>query len=173
MADMGLFEGRRVELIDGEIVEMAAQKNFHLAAITLTAEALKAAFGPGHWIRVQGSLDLSLVFVPDPDVAVVPGDPRGCSADNPTTALLVVEVSDTTLAYDRRTKGSLYARAGITDYWIINLLDDQLEIYRDPTPDPAQPAGFGYATSSILGPNDVASPLAAPQATLRVADLFP
>src|SRR5262249_25072776 len=80
----------------------------------------------------QGSLDLSPWSVPDPDVAVVQGSPRNASPDNPTTALLLVEVSETTLAYDRSTKASLYARAGIADYWIVNLVDRQVGVLRNP-----------------------------------------
>src|SRR5438309_617101 len=99
------FQGRRVQLLDGEIVEMPAQKNFHALAITLTDRALQAAFGPNCWVRVQMSLDLSPYSVPDPDVAVVSGAPRShTTVSNPTTALLIVEVSETTLSTDRNRK---------------------------------------------------------------------
>jgi hypothetical protein len=70
--------------------------------------------------------------------------------DHPTVAFLLVEVSDTTLASDRLRKGSLYARAGVLDYWILNLVDEQLEVYRDPRTDAAKPYGFGYASVTIL-----------------------
>jgi Uma2 family endonuclease len=168
------FQGRRVQLIDGEIIEMPAQKNWHAMAITLTEDALRAAFGPGHWVRIQMSLDLSPHSVPDPDLAVVPGRPRSyMTASNPTTALLVVEVSETTLAYDRRPKGNLYAVAGIADYWIVNLVQRQLEVYRDPVADSTQPYGVRYGDQTILDPADVVTPLAAPQARVTVADLLP
>src|SRR5262245_58138481 len=123
LSDEGYFDGRRVELIGGEIVEMASQHNIHLAAIKLTDVALCQAFGAAFWVRAQGTLDLSPHGMPDPDVAVVPGSPRGVAATtpNPTSALLVVEVAESTLAYDRGAKASLYAAAGITDYWIVNL----------------------------------------------------
>src|SRR6202790_1779088 len=101
LLDLGMFDGQRVELIDGEIIQMPAQKNEHFIAITLTAEALEVAFGEGYWARPQGTLDLSPTFVPDPDVAVVFGRPRGGPKENPPSALLVVEVSDTTLSHDR------------------------------------------------------------------------
>jgi Uma2 family endonuclease len=109
MIDLGWFQDRRVELIDGEVIEMPAQKDYHGAAITLTMDALRLTFGSGYWVRNQMSLDLSPRSVPDPDLAVVPGSPRGVTAatTSPTTALLVVEVSDTTLAYDRYHKSSL------------------------------------------------------------------
>jgi hypothetical protein len=106
MLDLGWFQDRRVELLGGEMVEMPAQNNLHGAAVTLTADALRAAFGAGHWVRVQMSLDLSPHSVPDPDVAVIPGSPRGVTptSPNPTTALLGVEVSDTTLSTDATTR---------------------------------------------------------------------
>src|ERR1051325_3025019 len=76
MSEMGLFLERRVQLIEGEIFEMPAQKNFHAVAIALTEAALRVVFGTGYWVRVQMSLDLSPLSVPDPDLAVVPGTPR-------------------------------------------------------------------------------------------------
>jgi len=173
LLDLGMFQGRRVELIEGEILEMPAQKNFHLAAICLGADALRAAFGPGFWVRAQGSLDLSPLSTPDPDLAVVQGSPRTASPANPTTALLIAEVSDTTLAYDRQTKGSLYARAGIADYWIVNLVDRQLEVYRIPVSDSSQRYGFRYADQVILQAGAFVAPLAAPHARVAVADLLP
>lgn len=170
---LGCFDRRRVELLDGEIMEMAAQTNWHLAALTLVADALRLVFGTGYWVRVQGSLDLSPYSVPDPDVAVVVGDPRNPAPNNPTSALLIVEVSNTTLAYDRGRKRSVYAAAGIADYWIVNLVDGQLEVYRTPVPDSTQPVSFGYASTTTLLPGATVTPLAAPQARIAVADLIP
>lgn len=173
LLDCGFFQERRVELIGGEIMEMASQKNFHLAAITLTEDSFRAAFGPGFWVRVQGSLDLSPLSVPDPDIAVVPGSARMATAQNPTSALQITEVSDTTLAYDRGRKASLYAAAGIPDYWIVNLVQRQVEVHRSPVADSSQPFGWRYTDVTILGPNDYVTPLAAPQARILVADLLP
>jgi Uma2 family endonuclease len=169
----GWFQGRRVQLIGGEIIEMPAQYDTHLAAITLTGDALRVAFGPGYWVRAQGTLDLSPHGVPDPDVAVVPGSPRGASRQIPTAALLVVEVSETTLAYDRNHKAGLYATAGVADYWIVNLIDRQLEVHRDPVADAARPFGYRYDSRTILDPADEVAPLAAPQGRVTVADLLP
>ncbi len=175
MLDLGWFQGRRVALIDGEVLEMPAQKDYHGAAVTLTMDALRLAFGPGFWVRNQMSLDLSPRSVPDPDLAVVPGSPRGVTATSttPTSALLVVEVAETTLAYDRNHKGSLYAAGGIADYWIVNLVQRQLEVYRDPVADSTQLFGYRYNSRTILDPPDEVSPLAAPQASITVADLLP
>jgi Uma2 family endonuclease len=168
------FQGRRVQLIGGEIIEMPAQKNLHAVAVALTDDALTAAFGSGYWVRVQMSLDLSPLSVPDPDLAVVPGTPRSyATAGNPTAALLVVEVSETTLAYDRNHKAGLYAAAGISDYWIVNLVDRQLEVHRDPVADAARPFGYRYDSRTILDPADEVVPLAAPRGRVTVADLLP
>ena len=85
----------------------------------------------------------------------------------------VVEVSEATLSYDRRRKGSLYARAGIADYWIVNLNRRRLEIYRQPIPDPSRHYGFGYSSVQTFDSGEHATPLAAPQAKIAVADLLP
>jgi Uma2 family endonuclease len=175
MYELGFFASQRVELIGGEIVAMAAQSNLHAIGIDLTRYALEAAFGTGFWVRTQNSLDLSPLSVPDPDIAVVIGSPllfRGQRA-NPTSALLIVEVSETTLWEDRGRKASLYAAAGIPDYWILNIADSVLEIRRDPRADATQDFGFGYATLTTLTAADFASPLAAPSARVAVADLLP
>jgi Uma2 family endonuclease len=173
MISFGWFQGKRVELIDGEVLEMPAQFDIHLASITLTADSLRAAFGSGHWVRVQGSLDLSPHGIPDPDLAVTLGSPRGAARPIATSALLVVEVSESTLPYDRGGKANLYAAGGIADYWIVNLVQRQLEVYRDPVADSTQSFGYRYNSRTILDPTDRVSPLAAPHASITVADLLP
>jgi Uma2 family endonuclease len=174
LLDLGFFLDQRVELIEGEILVMSAQKNLHPLSIKLTEDSLNVAFGVGYWVRVQMSLDLTPFSVPDPDLAVVEGSPRDHNTpDNPTSALLIAEVSETTLRYDRGRKASLYARVNIADYWIVNLVQRQLEVYRNPVPDGNQAYGFGYADVMVLGPNDYVSPLAAPQARIAVADFLP
>jgi Uma2 family endonuclease len=172
LAEMGWFDDRRVELLDGEIFEMPVPKMPHVVALDVTTSALRAAFGSGYWVSPQAPLDLTLTSEPIPDLFVVPGKARDYSA-HPTTALLIVEVSDTTLSHDRNRKGSLYAAARIQDYWIVNLVDRQLETYRVPVPDAAQPFGFTYSQRTDLVPGDTVSPLALPQAQIAVADLFP
>jgi Uma2 family endonuclease len=109
---------------------------------------------------------------PIPDIAVVPGIPRQYSR-HPRTALLVVEVSDTTVAYDTGDKASLYAAAGIADYWVIDVNDQRLHVFRDPQPDPSKKYGYGYKAVQVLGPKDKVSPLAAPTHSADVADLLP
>ena len=110
----------------------------------------------------------------DPDIAVVAGTPRTRDlTKQPTTALLSVEVAGTTLGYDRHRKASIYARAGIEDYWIVNLRRGQLEVRRQPVANAHPRYGFGYASLTTFGPNDTVTPLAAPNASVAVADLLP
>ena len=172
ICDAGVFEGRNVLLVDGEILEMPAPNPDHNSGLELTRRALDRGFGPAYWVRHEMALDLSLDTDPVPDLAVIPGDPRTVR-DQPGSALLVVEVSDSTLAYDRGEKSNLYAEGGVADYWVLDLTGRQLLVYRDPQPDPAAPRGFAYRTRLTVGPADSVSPLAAPHAVVPVADLLP
>ncbi len=171
MGEMGLFFGQRVELIEGEIMVFSPQNWPHTSTVAHVGEVLQRVLGAGFWVRMQFPLNLS-TSDPEPDLSVVTGRLEDYS-DHPTTAVLIVEVSETTLHFDRTRKASLYARAGIADYWIVNLVNNQLEVRRDPRPDPTQPYGHGYATLSTLVPPATVSPLAAPQVSLAVADLLP
>src|SRR5207302_5274691 len=98
---------------------------------------------------------------PEPDLAVVPGRPRDYSG-HPTTADLVVEVADSSLDFDTNEKRLRYARAGIREYWVVDINGRRLLVYRDPR------AG-DYATQQALGPTDTVSPVAAPAAVVQVA----
>jgi hypothetical protein len=132
------------------------------------------AFGPTYWVRVQASLDLRPRSTPDPDLAVVLGNARAhLGKPNPTSAALIVEVSHTTLAYDRGRKGSLYASSGIADYWILNVVDQQLEVYRSPVTDATKRFGFRYSDRTDFAAGAFIRPLAAPAASIAVADLLP
>jgi Uma2 family endonuclease len=173
MADAGLFQNQRVELIDGEIVEMSPQKSLHASSLGMVEDELRRVFANHFWVRTQRPLDLGELFEPEPDIVVVKGSPREYVDKHPTTSVLIVEVSDTTLQYDRRRKGSLYASAGIKDYWIVNLIDRKLEVYRNPESDAAQPFGFRYSVTQILGAGDSIAPLAAAQSKVTVNYLLP
>lgn len=173
MAEAGIFNGQRVELIEGEVVEMSPQGGPHFTAIALAEEALRRIFGQGYVVRAQGPLCVGELSEPEPDVAVVPGAVRDYREAHPATALLVVEIADSTLTFDRGEKASLYAKASIPDYWIVNLIDRQVEIRRNPAPMAGQPYGHGYKNITIFTQAEIVSPLAAPQATVRVSDLLP
>lgn len=173
LVDRGMFDDKHVELIDGAILERSVPNSPHVVGMCLGLEALRSAFGHGFLVRPQSPLTLGSASEPEPDLAVVQGGIRDYITGHPTTALLVVEVSDSSLAYDRKEKASLYAQASIADYWIVNVVNGQLEVYRGPAPDASQAFGFGYSSQTILHRGDVIAPLAAPTATVAVADMLP
>jgi Uma2 family endonuclease len=172
LGELGFFEGQKAELLEGEIVVSSPQKWPHASGLEKVAEVLKDALGKGFWVRTQLPLDLGLAILPEPDVSVVKGKRQDYSA-HPTTALLIVEVSEATLGTDRDRKGSLYARAGLADYWIVNLVDEQLEVYRNPVSDSTQRYAWSYGNQFILRRGEVVTPLAAPKVVILVADLLP
>ncbi len=163
--ELGLFEGKRPLLIDGVILEQGPMNPPHAVAVMLVQGVLLAIFGAGWALRVQLPLVFGLETDPLPDFAVVRGSPRDFAA-HPSTAALVVEVSDTTLSFDTGDKLELYARAGVPEYWVLDLNARELLVYRDPH-------GTAYRNQQTFGPADAVSPLAAPTATVRVADLLP
>lgn len=110
---------------------------------------------------------------PEPDICVVAGDPRDYRDAHPQRPALVVEVALARLRFDREDKGSLYARAAIADYWIVNLRNRCLEVHRDPVADAAAPFGWRYGRVVTLGPDERVAPLATPAALIAVADLLP
>jgi Uma2 family endonuclease len=161
-----------VELLGGVLVVAEPQGSRHFAAIRAAEEALRAAFGPGWDVRVQGPIALDEDSEPEPDVAVVPGSFRDYTSAHPSRPALVVEVAESSLLLDRDHKGSLYSRARLADYWIVNLADHRLEIYREPTPDPGAPFGWRYRSLVVPDRDAVVAPLASPAARVRVADLL-
>jgi Uma2 family endonuclease len=144
----------------------------HAIALELVTEAVRAAFGTGWRFRVQTPLHVDALTNPMPDLSVVAGQPRGQTA-HPTTAALVVEVADTSLAVDTTEKAERYATAGILDYWVLDVTGRRLLVFRDPAPRPANLDATAFRTPLALGPNDTVTPLAAPQASIRAADLLP
>lgn len=173
MAEVGLFRFQRSELIEGEIMVFSPQGPSHSSITDGVADALRNGGWPGVWVRMQLPVDFGVFSEPEPDVSVVAGARKDYKTAHPTTALLVVEVSDTALAYDRGRKASLYAKMGIADYWIVDVNGEQLEVRRDPRPDPGQPLGWGYATEAVLKAGDHVSPLGAPAIRIAVVGLLP
>jgi len=170
----GFFaEDEPIELLGGQLIVAEPKGSPHSTAVALTVEALRVAFGPGWLVRVQDPVALDAESEPEPDVAVVPGRPRDYLAEHPARPALLVEVAESSLAFDRGHKGSLYARAGIADYWIVNLVDAVLEVYRAPALDRSAEFGWRYLDVQALRPVATVAPLARPDVTVAVADLLP
>jgi Uma2 family endonuclease len=172
----GVFaEGKGVQLIEGELVEVEVQGTPHAVSVGLTQDVFSALFGAGHTVRVQLPLALGDYSQPEPDVAVVRGSRREYLEDHPSAAatMLVVEVSDSTLAFDREKKASMYARAGIQDFWIVNLVDRQIEVYREPLEVPGASSGWQYRTRILVPEGQAIAPLALPDQRVSAADLLP
>jgi Uma2 family endonuclease len=166
------YQSRKLILVEGEILEMPNPNPPHDVSLGLTEAAVRGLFGPGHWVRGQMALVLGLSTDPMPDVAVVAGAPRDYT-DHPRSALLVVEVSESTLDYDTRDKANLYAAGGIQEYWVVDLIHRGLLVFRDRAADPAELFGAAYRSKTMFEPATTVSPLAAPQAAVRVSDLLP
>ena len=165
--DAGVFgPGDRLELIDGQLLAMNPQGSRHAALVGLTGEILRATFGAGYTVRMQCPLAVGDDSEPEPDLAVVPGREVDYLDAHPTTALLVVEVSDDSLLRDRTAKQRLYARHGIPEYWILALPDARLEVYRDPT-------DAGYRAVLMRRAGESIAPQARPAAAIAVGDLLP
>lgn len=174
LIDLGVFQpGEAIELIGGELMVAEPQSAAHYTAIQKTAKALEAAFGPGWAVRTQGPIGLDDDSEPEPDVAVVPGGPDDYGRAHPSRPALTVEVVESSLAVDRQHKGSLYARAGLPDYWVLNLVDRVLEVYREPALDAAAPFGWRYARSEVFDATARVTPLAAPGSSIPVSHLLP
>ena len=168
MAQTGILApDARVELIDGEIIEMSPIGNPHTAAVTRATHLFVRGVGDDALVRVQCSIALGDNGEPEPDVALVRyrDDFYATSSATEEDVLLLVEVADSSEEYDQRTKAPLYARYGIPELWIANLNRDQLVVYRDPTP-------TGYATVQVLRRGESISPLAFPDLTVGVNDIL-
>ena len=167
MAETGVLEpSLRLELIDGEILQMPPQSTRHFTAIRLTERVLSHIFADGYDVRSQGPLAIDGYSEPEPDVAVVEGSARDYAAAHPHKAVLIVEVAESSLGFDRIAKKRLYARNGIPEYWILDLGTNALEVYRDPR-------GDDFLSKQTMGRDGVIAPLAASQCPIAVADLLP
>lgn len=174
LAEHGFFDGRRVMLIHGEVLEMAAKKEPHSCGVSALAQEFRAVFGGGFYVREEKPLSVGAATDPEPDVVVVPGSPRDYwhqpTAPSATLARVVAEVSDTTLFYDTTAKAELYATAGVTDYWVLDVENLRLLVFRDPAP----LAGvIAYRTCLTLASTDTVTLLAVPGVSISVADFFP
>lgn len=158
----------RVELLEGVIVAMPPHAMRHSAGVRRANRALIRAAGDRAAVQVQLSLHAGATSVPEPDVAVLPGTEADYDHRRPTTALLVLEVADSSLPQDRLTKSRIYAAAGIPEYWIVNVRDGQLEVHRRP-----DPARRTYDERVVLARADRVEMVALPGAVGAVDELLP
>jgi len=174
LGDLGILrEDEPVELIGGQLIVAEPKNTPHAAVVALAADALRLAFGPGWLVRQQDPIALDPDSEPEPDLSVVRGSPRDYLADHPARPVLVVEVAESSLRFDRRDKGSLYAKAGLPDYWIVNLRDRRLEVYRHAAADDAARFGWRYLDVKAFAAGARVTPLALPDVSIAVADILP
>jgi Uma2 family endonuclease len=172
LVGLGMLHGEPVELVGGQLVIAEPQGSYHASALGAAGDALRAVLPQGWLVRIQMPVALDDESEPEPDLAVVPGAWANYRAGHPSRPALVVEVAESSLAFDREAKGSLYARGGVRDYWIVNLVDRTLEVYRDPRSDPAAPYGWHYGAVERLGPAATVSLLKLPAVRIAVSDLL-
>jgi Uma2 family endonuclease len=174
LIEKGVFGPQdRIELLGGMLVVREPQGGPHAMGIRMVEEALRRAFASGWDVRVQLPVALAEDSEPEPDVSVVPGSFRDYPRDHPARAALIVEIAESSLDLDRGEKSSLYARAGVADYWIVNLVDHALEVHREPIADAGSLFGWRYASVVALRTGETVTPLAAPRSSIPVADLVP
>jgi Uma2 family endonuclease len=168
-----LQEDERVELLDGLLVVREPQGSRHNTSIRCVVAALRTALGDAWQIDSQLAIALDDDSEPEPDIAVVPGDARSYRDAHPSRPVLIVEVAETSYRIDRTYKAGLYARAGVPEYWIVDVARSVLEVHRQPEAASEAVHGWRYAIVEMLRPPATVTPLIAPDVTIRVADLLP
>jgi Uma2 family endonuclease len=164
-----LPEGSRVELIRGQIVDMHAIGSPHLGMVIRLTRLMVLALAERGLVSVQNSIRLTMESEPEPDLVVLA--PRGDDYDRPphpgpSDVLLLIEVADSSLEYDRTTKAALYAESGIGEYWIVNLTDRVVEVHW-------RPVAGSYQDTRDAGVGETLGIAALPGVSLPVSDLFP
>jgi Uma2 family endonuclease len=163
MIELGLFQDERVELLRGVLVKMSLQLAPHASTVRKLAQLLMARLQGRFELSIQSPLALSDDSEPEPDVAIVP--PGDYDAAHPSTALLVIEVADSSLKKDRG-KAGVYASAGIGEYWIVNLGARTVEVY-------SSPEGDRYAEVRTFRAGDVLRPAAFDDVTIAIDEILP
>ena len=169
MAQAGiLHEDDRVELIEGEIIEMSPIGSRHVACVNRTARWFDRGVGDRAIVSVQNPIRLSRHSEPQPDVALLRTRPDfyASALPGPGDVLLVIEMADTSLAYDRRVKLPLYAEAGIPEVWIVDLTQERIQVHRDPH-------RRRYQHVMVFARGPVLTPLAFSDLRVPVEDLLP
>jgi Uma2 family endonuclease len=162
---------QRLELIDGELISKMGKKRPHVIALNLLRERLAATFGPA-FVNSEAPIDVSAednpANEPEPDLIVLRRDQLEFLRANPGPAdlVLVVEIADTTLGFDLTAKARLYARAGIIEYWVLDVSGQRMIVHREPQ------AGH-YRSVVAYAEHEWVAPIAVPDSKLRVRDVIP
>jgi Uma2 family endonuclease len=170
--ERGWFSGTRIHLYRGELIEMPAQGHLHVRAVSNATSAILSVFEkPMYVVRIQAPFEVAGESMPEPDLAVCTAE-QSKRLPHPDSAVLLIEISDTSHAYDHQ-KALDYAAAGVPDYWIVDVNGRCVKVFRDPRPDSTSETGFRYADFRTLQEGEVLSPLAKPTAEIGVSDLLP
>lgn len=168
MAEAGIFHPEeRLELIAGQIIRKSAKGTAHESAITRTERLLRQRLGEQVLLRLQSPIQLDDYSEPEPDIAVVMPNPLDYDDHHPypEEVFLLIEVADSSLKYDREVKAIAYAKSGIADYWILDVNQRKLHVYRLPSPD-------SYQSETILSEDVTISPLAFPDCAIAPRELL-
>ena len=169
MAETGILdEDERVELLEGKIIWMSAKGTAHSSAVGRTDRLLQKCLGNQAWISIQDPVTLNQHSEPEPDIAIVKIDPLDYADHHPTPGevYLIIEVADSSLKFDCETKGKVYAQEKIADYWVLDVLNRQLYVFREPSEE-------GYQTKAILDENSTISPLQFPDLQISILSMLP
>ncbi len=169
MAETGILdEDERVELLEGKIIWMSAKGTAHSSAVGRTDRLLQKCLGNQAWISIQDPVTLNQHSEPEPDIAIVKIDPLDYADHHPTPGevYLIIEVADSSLKFDCETKGKAYAQGKIADYWVLDVLNRQLYVFREPSEE-------GYQTKAILDENSTISPLQFPNLQISILSMLP
>ena len=163
-----IHEGARIELIRGQMFDMAAKGTKHTFSTTRLLGQLTRLIEQEATVRCQEPIALPNNSEPEPDISIarLRDDDYLDSHPSPSDLILVIEVADSSLDFDRSTKANLYAEAGIQEYWIVNLIDDQVEVYR-------QPSLSIYTDIKIISSQDSIQLHQFPEISLDLKTIFP
>jgi Uma2 family endonuclease len=167
LGEVGIFhEDDRVELLNGEIVIMAPIGLRHMNAVRRLINTMARKYGSRCLVDAQNPLVIDGESMPQPDLLLLRQDLDEGREPTPEDVLLLVEVADSSLSYDSRDKRDAYARTGVREYWLLNLPQNQLHVFRDPD-------SHGYRSEVIIRADESVAPLAFPQETVALAEILP
>ena len=174
LIDLGVFQpGERLELLDGWLVVREPQGTSHSAGIRRVLDVLPRMLGETWQVDSQLPVALDDLSEPEPDVFVVPRDPDHYLGAHPSRPPLIVEVAVSSYRIDHEYKASLYARAAVPEYWIVDLVHETVEVHREPEESAEARYGWRYRSVETLRPPASVTPLLAPARPIAVADLLP